>query len=57
MISLVYGQIKKIYIGNKENKIVIVGNDLIINNKGYKGTRGLWRFLTNPNKKIGQRYI
>jgi len=25
---------------------------LIINNKRYKGTHGLWRLLTNPNKKL-----
>jgi hypothetical protein len=39
------------HIGNESNKIIIDGNDLIINDERYKGTHGLWRFLTNPNKK------
>ena len=39
------------YIGNNENKILIDGNDLIVNNERYKGSRGLWRLLTNPNRK------
>jgi hypothetical protein len=30
---------------------VIDGNDLIISDERYKGTHGLWRLLTNPNKK------
>ena len=39
------------YIGNKENKILIDGNDLIVNDQRYKGSHGLWRLLTNPNRK------
>ena len=39
------------YIGHKANKILIDGNDLIINGEKYKGTHGLWRLLTNPNRK------
>ena len=38
------------YIGNN-NKVIIDGNDLIINDERYKQTHGLWRLLTNPNKK------
>jgi hypothetical protein len=30
---------------------MIGGNDLIINNEKYKGTRGLWKLLTNPNRE------
>jgi len=29
------------YIGNKDNKILIDGNDLIVNNERYRGTHGL----------------
>jgi len=25
---------------------------LIVNNERYKGTHGLWRLLTNPDKKL-----
>ena len=32
------------YIGNKDNKILIDGNDLIVNDESYKGTHGIWRF-------------
>ena len=39
------------YIGNKENKILIDGNDLIVKDKRYKGSHGLWRLLTKPNRK------
>jgi hypothetical protein len=39
------------YIGSKDNKVVVDGNDLIINNERYKGTHGFWKLLTNPNKK------
>ena len=38
------------YIGNKD-KVVIDGNDLIINNERYKGTHGLCKLLTIQNKK------
>jgi hypothetical protein len=38
------------HIGSKDNKVVVVGNDLIINNERYKGTREFWKLLTNPNK-------
>ena len=30
---------------------MIDGNDLIVKDEKYKGTHGLWRLLTNPNKK------
>jgi len=40
-----------IYIGNKNNKVMIDGNDMIINNEKYKGTHGLWKLLTQPNKE------
>jgi hypothetical protein len=39
------------YIGHKNNKILIDGNDLIVNGERYKGAHGLWRLLTNPNRK------
>jgi hypothetical protein len=39
----------KFYIG--DSQVVVTGNDLIINSERYKGTDGLWRLLTNPNKK------
>ena len=39
------------YIGDKKNKILVDGDDLLINDKKYKGNHGLWRFLTNPNKE------
>jgi hypothetical protein len=48
----------KFYMGNKYNEILIDGNDLIVNDGRYKGTHGLWRLLTNPNKKkYGPRNI
>jgi phosphoribosylaminoimidazole-succinocarboxamide synthase len=39
------------YIGSKDNKFVVDGNDLIINNERYKGTHGFRKLLTIPNKK------
>jgi hypothetical protein len=39
------------YIGGKDNKVVIEGNDLIIDNERYKETHGLWKLLTKPNRK------
>ena len=33
------------------NKITIDSNDIIIGDEKYRGTHGLWRLLTNPNKK------
>ena len=39
------------YNGHKDNKILIDGNDLIVNGERYKGTHGLWRLLTNTNRK------
>jgi hypothetical protein len=39
------------YIGGKDSKVEIDGNDLNINNGRYKGTHGLWKLLTNPNRK------
>jgi hypothetical protein len=42
---------EKFYIGNKYNEILIDGNDLIVNDDTYKGTHGLWRLLTNPNRR------
>ena len=39
------------YIGHKANKILIDGKDLIVNGEKYKGTHGLWRLFTNPNRK------
>jgi len=33
------------------NNVIIDGADLIIDDERYKGTQGLWRILTNPNKK------
>ena len=42
---------EKFYIGDKSNEILIDGNDLIVSGEKYKGTHGLWRLLTNPNKK------
>ena len=41
----------RFYIGNESNDVMIEGDDLIINNKKYKGTHGLWKILTNPNRK------
>jgi hypothetical protein len=41
---------KNFYIGNKFNEILIDDNDIFINDEKYKGTHGLWRLLTNPNK-------
>ena len=47
---------ERFHIGNESNKVIIDGNDLIINDEKYKGTHGIWRLLTNPNrKKNGQR--
>jgi len=40
-----------IYIDNKSSKVIIDGDDLIINNEPYKGTHGLWKLLTKPNKE------
>ena len=37
------------YIGN--TPVVIDNNDLIIKNKRYTGTHGLWMLLTNPDRK------
>ena len=34
-----------------DNNVVIDNNDLIINDEKYKGTHGLWRLLTKPNRK------
>jgi len=31
--------------------LIIDGKDLIVNDEKYKSTHGLWRLLTNPNKK------
>ena len=42
---------ERFYIGNQSNRIIIDGNDLIINDERYKGTHGLWKILTNPNRK------
>jgi hypothetical protein len=39
-----------IYIGNKSNKVLIDGCDLIINDEKYKGTDGLRRLLKKANK-------
>jgi len=33
------------------NKVIIDGDDLVIDDEKYKGTQGLWRLLTNPNEK------
>jgi len=41
----------RFYIGNESNEVVIDGNVLSINNEMYKGTHGLWKLLTNPNRK------
>jgi len=40
----------RFYIGNESNEVMIDGDDLIINNEPYKGTHGLWKLLTNPNR-------
>jgi hypothetical protein len=40
-----------VYIGDKSNEILVDGNNLIVSGEKYKGTHGLWRLLTNPNKK------
>jgi len=40
-----------IYIGEKSTEILVDGNDLIVSGEKYKETHGLWKFLTNPNKK------
>ena len=37
------------YIGN--TPVVIDNNDLIIKNKRYTGTHGLWMLWTNPDRK------
>ena len=50
VINLVYGKTMKIFI-YINYKVLINGNDLIINYERYKGTHGIWRLLTNPNKK------
>ena len=42
---------EKFYIGNKSNEIFIDGNDLIVSREKYKGNHGLWKLLTNTNKK------
>jgi hypothetical protein len=42
--------IRKLLHGSKDNKVVVDGNDLIINYKRYKGTHWFWKLLTNPNK-------
>ena len=42
---------ERFYIGNQSNRITIDGNDLIINDERYKGTHGLWKILTNTNRK------
>jgi len=39
------------YIGDKSNEILVDDNDLIVSGEKYKGTHGLWKLLTNPNKK------
>ena len=36
---------KKFYIGNESNRVIIDGNDLIVNDELYKGTHGLWRLF------------
>jgi hypothetical protein len=41
----------RFYIGNKNSEVIIDGNDLSINNEKYRGTHGLWKLLTNPNRK------
>jgi len=46
----------RFYIRNKSKKVIIDGDDLIINDEPYKGTHGLWKLLKNPNKKIRQTY-
>ena len=33
------------------NNVIIDGDDLVIDDERYKGTQGLWRLLTNSNKK------
>jgi hypothetical protein len=40
---------KSHYVG--DTPVVIDDNDLIIKNKRYTGTHGLWMLLTNPDKK------
>ena len=40
-----------------DNNVVIDNNDLIISDEKYKGTHGLWRLLTNPNRKWNKKHI
>ena len=42
----------KFYIGNKDAKII--ENNIIVGNKGYTGTPGLWEFIVarSPDDKI-----
>jgi hypothetical protein len=47
----IYYDDENFYIGNESNKVVIDGNDFITIDERYKGIRGPWRLLTNPNKK------
>jgi hypothetical protein len=48
---IIWADEEDFHIGNKSNKFVIDGKNLIINNRKYKGTHGLWWLLTDPNKK------
>ena len=49
-IFVIWRDEEKFHIDNESNKVIIDGNDLIINDEKYKGTEGLWRLLTYPNK-------
>jgi len=48
---------KNFYIGDKGNKVLIDGNDLIMDNERYKGRHGLRSLLTNPNKKLDKNHM
>ena len=48
---------ERLYIGNERNEVMIDSDDLLINNEPYKGTRGLWKLLTNLNKKLDKETL